>query len=408
MFARLYDSVACPSCESSAWICARTACTCWRFEAIDGSAVAGPIAMSRNAAERRQSRNEEWSRPPCEERHAASRSPVDRPADGGVTGHKSGSLAARSDVCTPTVAKISANSREFLRATVTGPVRGRGRYLVPCARPFCSSDRPPARRSARRSTLGARLARHRPALGRARAVRRRVAPRTRPRRRRTARVAPPCARCSRGAHPPPRDGRAQLARSDQRESRDIAPPAVRRRRARPDRRPPRGAPLPAILAGIDELERTTLVNRGIAAEARRALADAPDAARCSSASAATWLSSSTRREAAVATRERAATAQRATVDAIRRRAGVTRARLAAIREQAQAAQRASTRLTRSSAPALVPSTPVGSSGATRGPATPAPAAGTRSLVVDAVAYHLAGRTASGLPGRGRRDRRRPG
>ena len=155
--------------------------------------------------------------------------------------------------------------------------------------------------------------------------------------------------------------------------------------------------LPAILAGIDELERTTLVNRGIAAElgVRSQTLQTQLAALSRLRHDVAVVEHQAR--AAVATRERAATAQRATVDAIRRRAGVTRARLAAIRKQAQAAQRASTRLMRSSAPALVPATPVGSSGATRGPATPAPAAGTRSLVVDAVAYHLAGRTASGLP-----------
>jgi 3D (Asp-Asp-Asp) domain-containing protein len=155
--------------------------------------------------------------------------------------------------------------------------------------------------------------------------------------------------------------------------------------------------LPAILAGIDELERTTLVNRGIAAElgVRSRTLQTQLAALSRLRHDVAVVEHQAR--AAVATRERAATAQRATVDAIRRRAGVTRARLAAIRKQAQAAQRASTRLTRSSAPALVPSTLVGSSGATRGPAIPAPAAGTRSLVVDAVAYHLSGRTASGLP-----------
>ena len=129
------------------------------------------------------------------------------------------------------------------------------------------------------STLGARLARRRPALGRARAVRRRVAPRTRPRRCRTARVAPPCARCSRGAHPPPRDGRAQLARSDQRESCDIAPPVVRRRRARPDRRPT-GRRLAAGDPGGDRRARAHDARESRhRRRARSALADAPDAAR---------------------------------------------------------------------------------------------------------------------------------
>ena len=72
-----------------------------RFELIDGSAVAGPVPTSRNADEQTRARG--TRRGACrvrESRHAASRSPVDRLADGGVTGHKSGSLAASSDVCT--------------------------------------------------------------------------------------------------------------------------------------------------------------------------------------------------------------------------------------------------------------------------------------------------------------------
>jgi hypothetical protein len=43
MFARLYDSIACESCESRSWTWASTACACWRFEPIDGSAVAEPL-----------------------------------------------------------------------------------------------------------------------------------------------------------------------------------------------------------------------------------------------------------------------------------------------------------------------------------------------------------------------------
>ena len=245
------------------------ACTCWRFEAIDGSAVAGPVATSRNADERRQSRNEEWGRSPCEERHAASRSPVDRPADGGVTGHKSGSLAARSDVCTPNRRENICKQPGIPVRTVTGPVRGRGRYLVPLRGRSAPRMASPARRS--RSRAHARelgLARRRAALApsssctppsRALARARGGAARLESRRRALdARVA----RTRRHV-----DGRAQLARSDQREGRDTAPPAVRRGRARPDRRPARGAARsPAVLAGIDELERATLVNRGIAAE----------------------------------------------------------------------------------------------------------------------------------------------
>ena len=46
MFARLYDSIACPSSESRPWTCVRIACACWRFELIDGSAVAEPLVKT--------------------------------------------------------------------------------------------------------------------------------------------------------------------------------------------------------------------------------------------------------------------------------------------------------------------------------------------------------------------------
>ena len=88
---------------------------------------------------------------------------------------------------------------------------------------------------------------------------------------------------------------------------------------------------------------------------------------------------------AAATRLLAATTQkRATVVALQRRQGLTTARLEAeSREAERAARQIET-----------PTTPVAE---TAPAAEPAPTrAGTRTLVVDAVAYHLPGRTASGL------------
>ena len=78
---------------------------------------------------------------------------------------------------------------------------------------------------------------------------------------------------------------------------------------------------------------------------------------------------------------------------IGRRAGVTRTRLAAIEARVEAAQRASARIERKSVPA--PPSRAEAPGAAAAPSPAAP--GTRKLVVDAVAYHLPGRTASGLP-----------
>lgn len=108
-----------------------------------------------------------------------------------------------------------------------------------------------------------------------------------------------------------------------------------------------------------------------------------------------------RADARAATRrlEEAAAHRAATVWSLRRQRAFTAQRLGALQEQARAAQRASAKLTAATAaPAQAPSAPTA---ATTTEPSPAPAtttpAGDRTLVVDAVAYHLPGRTASGLP-----------
>ena len=152
--------------------------------------------------------------------------------------------------------------------------------------------------------------------------------------------------------------------------------------------------LPAMLAGLDELERTTHANRGIAAELR-ARSRTLRAQLVHLAQVRRQLTDAERRAgAALAASERAAASRRATVESIGRRAGVTRTRLAAIEARVKAAQRASARIERKRAPAL-PSSRGEAPGAAAAPSPAAP--GTRTLVVDAVAYHLPGRTASGLP-----------
>jgi len=143
--------------------------------------------------------------------------------------------------------------------------------------------------------------------------------------------------------------------------------------------------LGAVLEGIDGLERATRRNRQLAAEARRharALdAQLDDLTRAQAALAAVRI-----RADAAATRLLAATSQkRATVVALQRRHGLTTARLEAeSREAERAARQIET-----------PTTPVADTAPAAEPA--AARAGTRTLVVDAVAYHLPGRTASGLP-----------
>jgi 3D (Asp-Asp-Asp) domain-containing protein/peptidoglycan hydrolase CwlO-like protein len=151
--------------------------------------------------------------------------------------------------------------------------------------------------------------------------------------------------------------------------------------------------LPGMLAGLDELERTTHANRGIAAELR-ARSRMLRAQLVRLAQVRRQLTDAERRaKAAVAASERAAASRRATVARIGRRAGVTRARLAAVEARVRAARRASTRIERKSVPAPAPRVEAPGAAATPSPVAP----GTRALVVDAVAYHLPGRTASGLP-----------
>ena len=91
---------------------------------------------------------------------------------------------------------------------------------------------------------------------------------------------------------------------------------------------------------------------------------------------------------ATATRLLAATARkRTTIVALQRRQGLTPARLEA---ESREAERAARRIE-------APTTPVGSTEPASDPEAAPARAGTRTLVVDAVAYHLPGRTASGLP-----------
>jgi len=142
-----------------------------------------------------------------------------------------------------------------------------------------------------------------------------------------------------------------------------------------------------VLEGLDGLERATRRNRGLAAEAhRQSRVLEAQLARLTRTEAA--LAQVRIRADAATDRLLAATAEkRETIVALQRRQGLTAARLEAESMEAQRAARrigAPTTLAADTAPAAEPA------------AAPA-RAGTRTLVVDAVAYHLPGRTASGLP-----------
>jgi 3D (Asp-Asp-Asp) domain-containing protein len=144
--------------------------------------------------------------------------------------------------------------------------------------------------------------------------------------------------------------------------------------------------LGAVLEGIDGLERATRRNRELAAEARHH-ARTLDAQLAGLTRTHAALAAVRTRADAAATRLLAATSQkRATVVALQRRQGLTAARLEV---QSREAERAARRIE-------APTTPVAEPAVAEPAAAPA-RAGTRTLVVDAVAYHLPGRTASGLP-----------
>jgi len=198
------------------------------------------------------------------------------------------------------------------------------------------------------------------------------------------------------------------------------------------------ASLDEILTGIDSLRRATAQNQRLASEARsRAL----ELSLLQADLVAQRAAATRARDAALAAADRfarAAAERRATLGEIRARAGITAGRLGALEEQARAASRRSAEITRATTPAAAPSpsrgpdpapAPVGpepvAEGADAvatdegdaatteagspeaGPATTDPATEigslvpppgqSRTVVVDAVAYHLPGRTASGLP-----------
>lgn len=157
--------------------------------------------------------------------------------------------------------------------------------------------------------------------------------------------------------------------------------------------------LDEAMTALESLERAARQNRRLAAQARdqaRRLAglqlelaqrrEALDAALVEAAAAAGQL-------------ERAATSREATLNGIRRLGAVADQRLATLLAQARAAERVSARITKSAGAEAVTVAPETDTAAASTPAaaSPTPADGTRTLVVDAVAYHLPGHTASGLP-----------
>jgi 3D (Asp-Asp-Asp) domain-containing protein len=158
--------------------------------------------------------------------------------------------------------------------------------------------------------------------------------------------------------------------------------------------------LDAAMEGIDSLRHATGRQRRLAAELRRASARVRRvrlvlAGRVKALEAA-------RRDAAAATArlEVAVAARAATLADVRRRLDLTERQAGTLEARARAASAAAASIAAPPAARETAATPAPAPAAVPVAETPAvrPAPGTsRSLVVSAVAYHLPGRTASGLP-----------
>ncbi len=159
--------------------------------------------------------------------------------------------------------------------------------------------------------------------------------------------------------------------------------------------------LDEAVAGIEGLSRATALNErlGVEAEQRtrrlaRLRADLTvqrqrlDAARNEARRGAAQLAT-------------AVAGQRETLAALRRRQSLTAQRLASLQSRAREAEQRSAGITQAAAARSTPAPPQETTDtATDAPAAataPVTAGGTRSFVADAVAYHLPGKTASGLP-----------
>jgi 3D (Asp-Asp-Asp) domain-containing protein len=155
--------------------------------------------------------------------------------------------------------------------------------------------------------------------------------------------------------------------------------------------------LDEVLDGLDALRRATRANDQLSKEAhRRAQELGAIEARVGRARAA-LTSAQQSAAASVAALESAHASRAATVVSLRRQRVLSEERIATLQAQAQAAQQKSEAIAVAAAPPPSP-TPSLETSTESASAAPGPTAtGARTLVVDAVAYHLPGHTASGLP-----------
>lgn len=160
--------------------------------------------------------------------------------------------------------------------------------------------------------------------------------------------------------------------------------------------------LDEAVAGIDGLSRATAQNRRLSVEATAHARTLVGLKTRLAAERANLTRAENAARASVARLDAAVAGRSATVVAVRQARSLTTQRLAALEAQAKVAERRSAEITSTAAAQSTAATPTG--GATVNTPSqdvpPPPASstqGTRKLVVDAVAYHLPGKTASGLP-----------
>jgi cystine transport system substrate-binding protein len=152
------------------------------------------------------------------------------------------------------------------------------------------------------------------------------------------------------------------------------------------------ASLDEALAELDALERGADRNRRLVADLGRQLERLRAVEGTLAASRAELAESLSAAEAAQQILEQRVASKRSYLSAVRHEHALTSARAATLEERARQAARTSEQL--ASAPVSPASTPADKPSVDQESlGTP----GTRTLVVDAVAYHLPGRTASGLP-----------
>jgi 3D (Asp-Asp-Asp) domain-containing protein len=163
--------------------------------------------------------------------------------------------------------------------------------------------------------------------------------------------------------------------------------------------------LDEAVAGIEGLSRATTQNRRLSIEAAASARQLRDLEKRLAEERIRLTGAERAAQAGVARLEVAVVGQSATVAAVRRQRSLTARKLAELTAAAQAAERRAVEITAkvtSGTPVLNATdatsdeTDTTSDETAPAPVT-SPPAGTRTFVADAVAYHLPGKTASGLP-----------